>query len=80
MEGKEYPTRSKSGVRKTRTPWDNSSSLLFDELVGGKRSPKTTPTGGKGGHTPSPKTVAKKTPSKSPASGKTAAKEKKVKN
>ena len=74
MEGKEYPTRSKSGVRKTRTPWDNSSSLLFDEMVGVKRSPKTPPTGGKG--TPSPKTSGKKTTS--PSATKTTSKEKKV--
>ena len=69
MEGKEYPTRSKSGVRKVRTPWDNSSSLLFDELVAGKRSPKPPTPGGKGGGTPkqSPKNGGKKTSSKSPA-------------
>lgn len=75
MEGKDYPTRSKSGVRKTRTPWDNSSSVLFDQLVGVKRSPKTPPTDGKGGHTPSPKVGGKKTPS---SAGKASAKEKKV--
>ena len=64
MEGKEYPTRSKSGVRKTRTPWDNSSSLLLDEVAGVKRSPTTPPTTGgkKGGHTPSPRNVGRKTP------------------
>ena len=80
MEGKDYPTRSKSGVRKIRTPWDNSSSLLFDELVGVKRSPKTPPTRGKTSHTPSPKTTGgKKTPGQSPAGTKTpGSKEKKV--
>ena len=80
MEGKEYPTRSKSGVRKIRTPWDNSSSFVFDELVGVKRSPKTPPTGGKVGHTPSPKTAGgKKTPGQNPAANKTpSSKEKKV--
>ena len=76
MEGKEYPTRSKSGVRKTRTPWDNSSNLLFDELVGVKRSPKTPPTNVKGSYTPSPKTSGKRTPSQSPTM--TISKEKKV--
>ena len=78
MEGKDYPTRSKSGVRKIRTPWDNSSSLLFDELV--KRSPKTPPTRGKTSYTPSPKTTGgKKTPGQSPAGTKTpGSKEKKV--
>ena len=79
MEGKEYPTRSKSGVRKIRTPWDNSSSLLFDELVtaGVKRSLKTPPTGGKSS---SPKTTGvRKTPGQSPAATKTpGSKEKKV--
>ena len=74
MEGKDYPTRSKSGVRKTRTPWDNSSSLLFDELVGVKRSPKTPPTGGVKG--PSPKTSVKRTPGQTQT--KTTPREKKV--
>ena len=78
MEGKEYPTRSKSGVRKTRTPWDNSSSLLFDELVGVKRSPKTPPTGVKGGESPSPRTSGKRGPGQSQT--RTATKEKKVKS
>ena len=64
MEGKEYPTRSKSGVRKIRTPWDNSSSLLFDELVAQKKSPKVSPAPRKGKE--SPKT-GRKSASKSPA-------------
>ena len=77
MEGKDYPTCSKSGVRKIRTPWDNSSNLLFDELVG---SPQTPPTKDKGGHTPCPKDVGKKMSSKSPAGSKNqnTSKEKKV--
>ena len=79
MEGKDYPTRSKSGVRKIRTPWDNSSNLLFDELVGVKGSPQTPPTRDKGGCTPSPKDVGKMS-SKSPAGSKNqnTSKEKKV--
>ena len=80
MEGKDYPTRSKSGVRKIHTPWDNSSNLLFDELVGVKGSPQTPPTRDKGVHTPSPKDVGKKMSSKSPAGSKNqnTSKEKKV--
>ena len=70
MEGKDYPTRSKSGVRKIRTPWDNSSNLLFDELVGVKGSPQTLLTRDKRGHTPCPKDVGKKMSSKSPAGSK----------
>ena len=70
MEGKDYPTRSKSGVRKIRTPWDNSSNLLFDELVGVKGSLQTPPTREMGGRTPSPKDVGKKMSSKSPAGSK----------
>ena len=68
MEVKEYPTRSKSGVRKIRKPWDNSASVLFDELVAQKKSPKPSPARKDGdGMSESPKATKKKTNSKSPS-------------
>ena len=68
MEVKEYPTRSKSGVRKIRKPWDNSASVMFDELVAQKKSPKPSPARKDGeGVGESPKTTKKKANSKSPS-------------
>ena len=68
VQGKEYSTRSKSGVRKTRTPWDNSTNFLLEELAAVKRSPKQSPSARKkkDGASESPKSANKKTKIKSP--------------